>query len=141
MRPPTPHGTGVYENSGLGVRNRRNPHPLVAVGRVAEESAIRRSFAGRIARERTGRLLEIAERWRPDLIVRDEVDFAGAIAAEILDLPHAAVVVMAAGGFLRADVVEEPLAVLRAELGLCGLSGPFSPQFVLRILDICGHLR
>ena len=93
-------------------------HPLAAVDRVAEESVIRRSFAGKIARERTDRLLKLAETWRPDLVVRDEVDFAGAIAADVLGLPHAAVVVIAAGGFLRSDVVEEPLASLRAEHGL-----------------------
>src|ERR1035438_720576 len=57
--------------------------------------------------------LEIAGEGRPDLIVRDEVDFAGAVAAEVLGLPHAAVVVIAAGGFLRADVVGEPRAQLR----------------------------
>jgi len=92
--------------------------PVAAVDRAAEESAIRRSFAGRIARERTDRLVKLAGTWGPDLIVRDEVDFAGAIAAEVLGLPHAAVVVIAAGGFLRADVVEEPLAALRSEHGL-----------------------
>ncbi|MHB8221021.1 MAG: glycosyltransferase [Acidimicrobiales bacterium] len=92
--------------------------PLVAVDRVAEKSTIRRTFAGTIARERTGRLLEIAAEWRPDLIVRDEMDFAGAVAAEVLNLPHAAVAVIAAGGLLRTDVVEEPLASLRADHGL-----------------------
>jgi UDP:flavonoid glycosyltransferase YjiC (YdhE family) len=92
--------------------------PLVAVDRGAEESAIRRTFAQRIARERASRLLAIAEEWRPDLIVRDEVDFAAAVAADVLNLPNAAVVVIAAGGFLRSDVVEEPLAALRAEHGL-----------------------
>jgi len=102
-------------NTLLGPRERR---PLVAVDRSAEESAIRRSFAGKTARERTERLVKIARSWRPDLIVRDEVDFAGAIVAEVLGLPHAAVVVIAAGGFLRADVVEEPLAALRTEHGL-----------------------
>jgi len=102
-------------NTLLDAQARR---PLAAVDRVAEELAIRRFFAGKIASERTARLLEIAGEWRPDLIVRDEVDFAGAVAAEVLGLPHAAVVVIAAGGFLRADVVEEPLAALRSEHGL-----------------------
>ncbi len=91
---------------------------LAAVDCVAEESAIRRSFAGKIAREHTDRPLEIAAKLRPDLIVRNEVDFAGAVAAKVLGLPHAAVVVIAAGAFLRADVVEEPLAALRSKLDL-----------------------
>ncbi len=91
---------------------------LAPVDRLAEEQAIRTSFAGSIARERARRLRELAGDWRPDLIVRDEVDFAGAVAAEAHGIPHAAVVVIAAGGFLRPDVVGEPLAALRAEYGL-----------------------
>ena len=111
-------GWAAVASGGNTLLDPQARRPLAAVDRVAEESAIRRSFAGIIARERTDRLLEIAAKWRPDLIVRDEVDFAGAIAAEVLGLPHAAVVVIAAGGFLRADVIEESLAALRSEHGL-----------------------
>ena len=35
-------------------------------------------------------LLVIARSWRPDVIVRDTVEFAGCVAAEVLDIPHAA---------------------------------------------------
>ena len=80
---------------------------------MAEEQAVRKSFAGCIAAMRVPPLLAIADQWRPDLIVRDEMDFAGAVAAERLGLPHAAVVVIAAGGFARPDVVGEPRAQLR----------------------------
>lgn len=111
-------GWPVVASGGNTLLDPRDRRPLVAVDRVAEESAIRRSFAQRIAHERASRLLAIAEEWRPDLIVRDEADFAGAIAGEVLNLPHAAVVVIAAGGFLRSGVVGEPLAALRAEHGL-----------------------
>jgi MGT family glycosyltransferase len=99
----------------LGPGNRR---PLVPVDRVMEERVVRKVFAGTVARTRTPRLLEIAGEWRADLIVHDEMDFAGAVAAECLDLPHAAVVVIAAGGFARPEVVAEPLAELRDENGL-----------------------
>ena len=92
--------------------------PLMPVDRQAEERAIRTSFAGSIARERAGLRERLAGEWQPDLIVRDEVDFAGAVAAEAHGIPHAAVVVIAAGGFLRPEVVAEPLAALRAEYGL-----------------------
>jgi UDP:flavonoid glycosyltransferase YjiC (YdhE family) len=91
---------------------------LTPLDRLAEERAIRKFFAGTVARERARRLHQFASEWQPDMIVRDEVDFAGAVTAETLGIPHAAVVVIAAGGFLRPDVVGEPLAELRAEWGL-----------------------
>lgn len=111
-------GWAAVASGGNTLLDPQARRPLATLDRVAEESAIRRSFARKIARERTDRLLEIAAKWRPDLIVRYEIDFAGAIAADVLGLPHAAVVVIAAGGFLRADIVEEPLAALRSEHGL-----------------------
>lgn len=51
-------------------------------------------------------------------IVRDEVDFGAAVAAERLGIPHAAIVVLAAGGLIHPDLVAEPLDALRAEHGL-----------------------
>ena len=92
--------------------------PLVAVDRLTEERVIGRSFAGKIAHERAGRLMALAQDWAPDLIVRDEIDFGAAVVGDFLGIPHAAVVVIAAGGFVRADLVEGPLAALRAEHGL-----------------------
>ena len=92
--------------------------PLVPVDRAHEEQATRDTFAGRTAHERTSGLLGVAARWRPEIIVRDEVDFGAAVAAERLGLPHAAFVVLAAGGFLRSDLIADPLDVLRAEHGL-----------------------
>ncbi len=78
--------------------------PLVPVDRAAEEQAVRRSFAGWLAAMRVPALLAIAERWRPDLVVRDEMDFAGAVAAERLGLPHAQVLLpMGADQPLNAD--------------------------------------
>jgi len=79
---------------------------------------IRKSFAGRIGRERAMRLVGVAGQWRPDVIVRDEVDFGAAVAAERLDVPHVSIVVAAAGGLIRPDLVAEPLDALRADHGL-----------------------
>lgn len=92
--------------------------PLVPVDRTAEEQVIRKSFAGRIGRERAMRLVGVAGQWRPDVIVRDEVDFGAAVAAERLDVPHVSIVVAAAGGLIRPDLVAEPLDALRADHGL-----------------------
>ncbi len=86
--------------------------PLSPLDRVAEKEVIRIFFAGKIARERAQRLGDVVEAFQPDVIVRDEMDLGAAVLAEAYDLPHAAVVVIAAGGFL----VPELIAVAAGEL-------------------------
>ncbi|WP_202869684.1 glycosyltransferase [Kribbella caucasensis] len=74
------------------------------------------------------------------MIVRDEVDFGAAIAAERLGVPCPSVLVLAAGSLLRKELIAEPLAELRAEYGLPSDPGlamldrdlvltPFPPSF------------
>jgi UDP:flavonoid glycosyltransferase YjiC (YdhE family) len=92
--------------------------PLLAPDRAREDAALRDSFAGRFARHRAAALASLCERWRPDVVVCDEVDFGGMIAAERLGIPHANVIVIAAGAFLRADLLAGSLDRVRAEHGL-----------------------
>ena len=61
------------------------------------------------------RLLDVIDQWRPDVLVRDEGDF---VAAERRGIPHASIVVLAAGGLIRPDLLAEPLNALRADHGL-----------------------
>jgi len=59
--------------------------------------------------------------WRPDVVVRENVDFGGYLAAEALGLPHASV--SAAGGgrdYLDVRILAPALDVQRAALGLPG---------------------
>jgi UDP:flavonoid glycosyltransferase YjiC (YdhE family) len=83
-----------------------------------ERDAIGRHFAARLGHERAAAVLAIAQSWNPDVIVRDEVDFGAAVAAEVIGLPHAAVVVLAAGGFIVREVADGPLRALREAFGL-----------------------
>jgi len=108
-------GWQVEPSGGASLLDLEARRPLVPVDRKTEERAVRTFFAGRAAEERAGRLVSLIERWQPDLVVRDEMDFGAAVAAEAVEVPHAAVVVMAAGGFTKPDVVQEPLAALRAQ--------------------------
>jgi len=96
---------------------------MLPVDRGHEERVIRDVFAGIMARERAARLLDVYGRWRPDVVVRDEVDFGATVAAERLGIRHASFVVLAAGGLIRPDLVGEPLDALRAEYAL-----PADPQ-------------
>lgn len=92
--------------------------PLQPVDLEREEWAIRDSFADRMARHRAADLLPLCARWSPQVVVRDEMDFGAAVVAERLGIPHATVLVIAAGSFVRPEVVAEPLDRLRAEHGL-----------------------
>lgn len=92
--------------------------PLVEPSQEHEEEVVRRHFAGSAARTRTERYREVFADWRPDLVVRDEMDFGAAISTEALDVPHAVTLVLAAGGFARPDVIAAPLDELRASQGL-----------------------
>ena len=56
--------------------------------------------------------------WSPDILVRDEIDFGAAVAAERLGLPHATVLCIASGSFVPNSLVVEPLNDLRAVHGL-----------------------
>jgi UDP:flavonoid glycosyltransferase YjiC (YdhE family) len=111
-------GFAAFESGGTTLLYPGDRRPLVPVDRAREERVIRASFAGSVARERAARLRELAAHWRPDAIVRDEMDFGAAVAAESLGIPHAAVIVLAAGGMVRPDLIAGPLTALRTDYGL-----------------------
>ena len=71
-------------------------------------------------------VLALCGDWQPDLLVCEETDFGSMVAAERLELPHASVLVIAAGAFARPGLVAEPLDALRAEHGL-----PADPELAM----------
>jgi UDP:flavonoid glycosyltransferase YjiC (YdhE family) len=91
---------------------------LQAPDAAREDEVIRHGFADRTARDRAAAIRSLASDWQPDLIVCDEMDFGAMLAAERLGLPYASVLVIAAGAFVRPELIADPLAALRAELGL-----------------------
>src|SRR5215213_8634421 len=92
--------------------------PLVDVDMERELRDLRDGFGRRIARERAADLLPICRHWLPDVVVWDETDFGAPIVAERLGVPHASFVVIAAGSFVRPDLMAEALDEVRAEHGL-----------------------
>jgi UDP:flavonoid glycosyltransferase YjiC (YdhE family) len=92
--------------------------PLRELDPEREERDFRDGFADRIARDRAGRVLALCGDWQPDVVVCEETDFGGMVAAERLGLPYASVVVIAAGSLARRELVVGPLNALRAEHGL-----------------------
>ena len=115
---------------------------LAPFDRANEERALREWYAGTLARERADALLVLAGEWRAGAVVRDEVDFGARVAAERLGVPSACVLVIVAPWFLSSDVIDEPLAALRASHGLGGeaadeaVLSPFPP----RLRSVAGAL-
>lgn len=60
-------------------------------------------------------LLELNQRWRPDLFVREPLEYGACLAGELLGLPHATA---GALWFRPQAPISAPLEALRRELGL-----------------------
>lgn len=91
--------------------------------------------AGHLAGAMLPDLVAIAERWRPDIIVREASEYAGCLAAEHRGIPHASV---AHASFAtvnaRRAVIAPALEQHRAGLGL---SPDPHADMVLRYLHLC----
>jgi UDP:flavonoid glycosyltransferase YjiC (YdhE family) len=110
--------------------------PLVAFDIEREERVLREAFAGRLARAQAADVLALCSSYRPDAVVCDEVDFGSMVAAERLGVPCVPVLVTAAG-FIRPELIAEPLATLRAAHGLA----PEPPAPALRLSPFPPSLR
>jgi UDP:flavonoid glycosyltransferase YjiC (YdhE family) len=105
------------------VPQRRSLQP---VDMDAEYRIVGEYFAGSLAAARAVDLLPLCQVFRPDVIVRDEMDFGSAVVAERLRIPHASVIVIGAGSFVKPALIAEPLSMLRADYGL-----PADPDLVM----------
>lgn len=114
--------------------------PLAVHDLDKERRAVARYFVARLGRSRAEAVLELCRSWRPHVIVRDEVDFGAAVAAEAARLPHVRVIVIGAGQFILNELVSEPLNLLLSEFGVAEVEGvdwlhrhltltPFPPSF------------
>lgn len=64
-------------------------------------------------------VLDVVERWRPDVVLRETYEFAGALAAEVHHVPHVRVGLgLAHTEAWAVDLARPALDELRAELGL-----------------------
>ncbi|WP_225726465.1 MULTISPECIES: glycosyltransferase [unclassified Nocardia] len=112
--------------------------PLIELlcGRMTLDPQVMAGFgtpAGQITWVATGphlvdafrRLLPIAERFRPDLLIRDGGELSGCLLAEALDIPHISAP-SGDGNILEPERVRDPLNERRAELGLPARFDPFA---------------
>ena len=108
----------AFDTADATFRDDRARSPLLKLDMEREYRAVREGYAGRIARRRAPAILDLCARWKPDLLVCDEMDFGAMVAAEHVGVLHASVSVIATGGLTPRDLIAEPLNVLRAEHGL-----------------------
>jgi UDP:flavonoid glycosyltransferase YjiC (YdhE family) len=92
--------------------------PLQEIDPESAEREVRERLVEYGARIRAAGILPLASEWEADVVVADEADLGGTLAAEELDLPYATVLVLAAGSLIRPGVVGDTLDRVRAEHGL-----------------------
>jgi len=107
-------GFDAHESGPSHTPDRR---PLLPVDREREDRDLR-GFVESVGRLRARDVIALAHEWRPDALVCDETDFGAMVAAETLGITYAVVLVLAAGSFVRDELLDEPLNGLRAEFDL-----------------------
>lgn len=92
--------------------------PLEVMDARSAELEFAANFADRGARRMALAVPDVMRAFRPDLVLRDETDLGTTIAAELLDVPVASHVVLAAGLLVRPELVAPRLDAVRADHGL-----------------------
>ena len=90
---------------------------MAALGPDSPAWAMPNFFAGPLAARRLPDLVAVCDGWRPAVLVREDSEFAGCVAAEARGLPHAAVQISAWRPWLH-PLIAEPLDRLRRGVGL-----------------------
>ena len=98
------------------VRQGRTPLEVMDAG--AAELEFADNFAERGARRMALAVPDVIRTFEPDLVLRDETDLGTTIAAELLGVPVATHLVLAAGLLVRPELVAPRLDAVRAEHGL-----------------------
>jgi UDP:flavonoid glycosyltransferase YjiC (YdhE family) len=101
-----------------GALKERDLTPLEVTDARAAEAEFADNFADRGARRMAGAVPHVLERFRPDVVVRDETDLGTTIAAKLLGVPIATHLVLASGLLVRPEVVRPRLDAVRTEHGL-----------------------
>lgn len=107
------------------------PELIGLTGRQRAVVTFRRVFCEAIAPAIATDVLALTERWRPDVIVHEDMDFGSGVAADRLGIPHATIQATAWRPRMR-DLAQEPVDALRRQHGLSpdpGLAGLYGRLF------------
>jgi UDP:flavonoid glycosyltransferase YjiC (YdhE family) len=98
---------------------------------------IRELFARRDVQAALPRVREAVDEWRPDLVLHESGELAGAMVAELAGLPNASVMItLGSSEWKFLEPALEGIAPVRKELGLPVEVRPFSATFTLFPLSI-----
>jgi N-glycosyltransferase len=90
-----------------------------AGGRATGQAPITlEAFAGPVAEINSGEYLRVARELKPDLIVREDTEFGGYLAAEKLGIPHACLGACGAANTIRPGYLNPRIDDHRTRLGL-----------------------
>ncbi|MFY0570757.1 glycosyltransferase [Archangium lansingense] len=105
------------------------------MSREARFEHMANNFVGRFARNMVPDLVSLASTWRPDLFVRDSMEFGAAIASEHLGIPCASVQV---GAALPEDF-DNPVVITRLDEVRATVGLPPDPELrsLYRYLHLC----
>lgn len=132
--PAFPAGPSLPEQLEEAARRFPEQHALPA-GKERFCEFVPRMLAGVAAPPRAADLVPVLRDWKPDLLVHDETDFGGPVAAAVTGIPYADHSV----GFLRplqmARLARETIAAVweRWDVDL----GPYGGLFRYLYLDVC----
>jgi UDP:flavonoid glycosyltransferase YjiC (YdhE family) len=80
--------------------------------------SLTRLFPEIVPRAMLPEMVATVDSWRPDLIISENFEFAGRVAAESRGIPHAALKVSEFLGYPERDALVQPMDALRASVGL-----------------------
>jgi UDP:flavonoid glycosyltransferase YjiC (YdhE family) len=98
----------------------KDPGFLTRRNDPAQRNAIRREMLAELRVELAlPHLVEVCQRWRPDVLVRGHIELSGYLVAEELGIPHVVVEEHASGNLATLpEVIGPPLALWREKRGL-----------------------
>lgn len=110
--------THGFETIPIGIDDWMHAPPAARDAAPTQWEAVARDVFVPRAERNMPAMLALCAKWRPDVIVREQTEFAGLLAAERLGLPHAVIQVSAWRGLAANHVLAEPLNGVRASVGL-----------------------
>ncbi len=129
-----PAGLSLPEQIALAARRYPEQHGLPP-GKERFCTFVPRMLAGVAAPARAADLVPIVREWRPDVMVHDETDFGGPVAAAVAGIPYADHSVATFRPLEAARLARDTILPLWKEHGVD--LGPFGGLFEYLYLDVC----